>query len=390
MYSEPVAMAWTKYQIVLAVVLVVTGSINTLTTKWADRMTAKGSDGVERKFDHPFVQSCAMFLGEMLCLLVFEIISCIYYSRTETVAEPSILRGRRDYNPFVLLPPALCDMVATSVMYIGLNLTNASSFQMLRGAVIVFVGIFSRIFLHRILTLREWIGILFVILGLVVVSLSDLGSDSSGNAGGTNVILGDALIIGAQIIAATQMVLEEKFVSGLDIPPMQAVGWEGVFGLVIMGLLQIPFYYIHVPPPFSDNASSSLEDVPDAFAQMADNNLILVALLGTVVSIAFFNFAGISTTKEISATTRMILDSVRTLVIWIGSVSLRWQSFHYLQVIGFIILLLGMCLYNNILVPQAFNKIKALICRRRSTNADLEDPLVSNQPADTHGSGAIN
>ncbi|XP_047113740.1 solute carrier family 35 member F6 [Schistocerca piceifrons] len=384
-------MAWTKYQIVLAVVLVVTGSINTLTTKWADRMTAKGSDGVERKFDHPFVQSCAMFLGEMLCLLAFEIISCIYYSRTENVEEPSILRGRRDYNPFVLLPPALCDMVATSVMYIGLNLTNASSFQMLRGAVIVFVGIFSRIFLHRILTIREWIGILFVILGLVVVSLSDLGSDSSGSTGGTtNVILGDVLIIGAQIIAATQMVLEEKFVSGLDIPPMQAVGWEGVFGLVIMGLLQIPFYYIHVPPPFSDNASSSLEDVPDAFAQMADNNLILVALLGTVVSIAFFNFAGISTTKEISATTRMILDSVRTLVIWIGSVSFQWQSFHYLQVIGFIILLLGMCLYNNILVPQAFNKIKAMICRRQSSNADLEDPLVSNQPADAHETGAIN
>ncbi|XP_049830054.1 solute carrier family 35 member F6 [Schistocerca gregaria] len=384
-------MAWTKYQIVLAVVLVVTGSINTLTTKWADRMTAKGSDGVERKFDHPFVQSCAMFLGEMLCLLAFEIISCIYYSRTENVEEPSILRGRRDYNPFVLLPPALCDMVATSVMYIGLNLTNASSFQMLRGAVIVFVGIFSRIFLHRILSIREWIGILFVILGLVVVSLSDLGSDSSGSTGGTtNVILGDVLIIGAQVIAATQMVLEEKFVSGLDIPPMQAVGWEGVFGLVIMGLLQIPFYYIHVPPPFSDNASSSLEDVPDAFAQMADNNLILVALLGTVVSIAFFNFAGISTTKEISATTRMILDSVRTLVIWIGSVSFRWQSFHYLQVIGFIILLLGMCLYNNILVPQAFNKIKAMICRRQSSNADLEDPLVSNQPADAHETGAIN
>ncbi|XP_046997889.1 solute carrier family 35 member F6 [Schistocerca americana] len=384
-------MAWTKYQIVLAVVLVVTGSINTLTTKWADRMTAKGSDGVERKFDHPFVQSCAMFLGEMLCLLAFEIISCIYYSRTENVEEPSILRGRRDYNPFVLLPPALCDMVATSVMYIGLNLTNASSFQMLRGAVIVFVGIFSRIFLHRILTIREWIGILFVILGLVVVSLSDLGSDSSGSTGGTtNVILGDVLIIGAQIIAATQMVLEEKFVSGLDIPPMQAVGWEGVFGLVIMGLLQIPFYYIHVSPPFSDNASSSLEDVPDAFAQMADNNLILVALLGTVVSIAFFNFAGISTTKEISATTRMILDSVRTLVIWIGSVSFRWQSFHYLQVIGFIILLLGMCLYNNILVPQAFNKIKAMICRTQSSNADLEDPLVSNQPADAHETGAVN
>jgi hypothetical protein len=40
---------------------------------------------------------------------------------------------------------------------------------------------------------------------------------------------GDLLIIGAQVVAASQMVLEEKFVSGLDIPALQAVGWEGKY-----------------------------------------------------------------------------------------------------------------------------------------------------------------
>lgn len=49
-------------------------------------------------------------------------------------------------------------------------------------------------------------------------------------------------------------------------------------------------------------------------------------------SIAFFNFAGISVTKEISATTRMILDSIRTVIIWVISLTFRWQAFHYLQV----------------------------------------------------------
>lgn len=37
------------------------------------------------------------------------------------------------WNPLIFLPPALCDMTATSIMYVGLNLTYASSFQMLRG-----------------------------------------------------------------------------------------------------------------------------------------------------------------------------------------------------------------------------------------------------------------
>jgi len=59
-------------------------------------------------------------------------------------------------------------------------------------------------------------------------------------------------------------------------------------------------------------------------------------LTGTILSIAFFNFAGVTVTKEISATTRMVLDSVRTLFIYVVSLALRWQTFFWLQVIIFV------------------------------------------------------
>jgi hypothetical protein len=59
---------------------------------------------------------------------------------------------------------------------------------------------------------------------------------------------------------------------------------------------------------------------------------LILAITGTIISIAFFNFAGISVTKEISATTRMVLDSVRTIVIWMFSIIVGWQQFHVLQV----------------------------------------------------------
>ncbi|KAJ6634236.1 Solute carrier family 35 member F6, partial [Pseudolycoriella hygida] len=72
-------MAWTRYQFVLAVTLVVTGSINTLSTKWADNLSSEGIDGKIRQFEHPFVQACFMFLGEMLCLLAFK--GFYYYYR---------------------------------------------------------------------------------------------------------------------------------------------------------------------------------------------------------------------------------------------------------------------------------------------------------------------
>lgn len=63
---------------------------------------------------------------------------------------------------------------ATSLMYIGLNLTFASSFQMFRGAVIIFVALLSVAFLQRRLVAREWTGIFILVIGLVMVGAADM------------------------------------------------------------------------------------------------------------------------------------------------------------------------------------------------------------------------
>jgi hypothetical protein len=68
-----------------------------------------------------------------------------YFLQDGSQDEIKLLKGNRSFNPFVLLPPAMCDMVATSVMYIGLTLTYASSFQMLRG-----------VFMLQFLYVRPW------------------------------------------------------------------------------------------------------------------------------------------------------------------------------------------------------------------------------------------
>jgi multidrug transporter EmrE-like cation transporter len=73
-------------------------------------------------------------------------------------------------------------------------------------------------------------------------------------------------------------------------------------------------------------------------------------------SIAFFNFAGISVTKRLSATTRMVLDSVRTLVIWIFSIPLFGERFLPLQLFGFAFLILGMFVYNDLLFGPKFRR----------------------------------
>lgn len=341
------------YESILAGVMIVTGSINTLSTAWADNITAVGLEGEEaHKFNHPFLQACGMFLGETLCFLGYlgTMIFTRYKRRTGAEYDRTEDSPPVKFNPLIFLPPAVCDMIGTSLMYVGLTLTFASSFQMLRGAVIIFTGLLSVAFLGRSLRCYQWTGMFIVIVGLFTVGCADIVSGNVASHDINGVIAGDLLIVAAQIIVATQMVIEEKYVVKHNVPPLLAVGFEGLFGFVILSILLVPMYFIILPARYAKNPEHRLEDAIDGLMQLGNNWQISLAIFGNVISIAFFNFAGISVTKEMSATTRMVLDSVRTLVIWVVSLALSWQQFHYLQVIGFAALVTGMCLYYDIII----------------------------------------
>jgi len=445
-------MGWTPFQSIIAIVMVITGSINTLSVKWANVLPSRNMIDQCVPFNHPFLQSCGMFLGEFLCMGAFYVTLCwsarsmrresqddsnkIDEEKEGASSEEELQPQEPELKPFslskayLLLPAALCDMTGTSVMYVALTLTSASSFQMLRGAVIIFTGINSLVFLKRKLEWFRWFGMGVIVAGLVIVGLADVlnpesipcydnsttigttlltttpanitagsittigttlltttpaniigtpadnwtcdtapviplqplcGGDDAANyiAGVPKSVFGDILVIIAQIIVSIQMVYEEKVLSNYAIAPLQAVGSEGFFGFVLMMLVLVGFAYI---PTYSMDWGHSpmypyyLEDAIDGLYQLSQNGLLLFSFLLTVFSIAFFNFAGITVTKELSATTRMVLDSVRTLVIWAFSLIVGWQQFQYLQPIGFVVLLAGMCLYNDLLIRPAINK----------------------------------
>lgn len=328
-----------------------------------------------REFNHPFLQAVGMFFGEFTCLIAFKILH--FWYRRKNVAEnemPASIAGNREYSPFIFLPPALCDMAATSTMYIGLNMTYASSFQMLRGALIIFTGLLSVAFLGRKLKYYEWLGILFVMMGLSVVGISDMFGGESKGKDTNSLITGDLLIIMAQIVTASQMCIEERFVSTRNVSPLEAVGWEGFFGFTLLSLLLIPMYFIDVGNMIFKNPGGRIEDAIDGFYQIYNSWEVSCGFLGTIISIAFFNFAGISVTKEISATTRTVLDSIRTLVIWIFSLSVQWQAFSGIQLGGFLVLIIGMFLYNDVIIRPSLRKFLSSRAHTQEDNEPIQEP----------------
>ena len=212
-----------------------------------------------------------------------------------------------------------------------------------------------------------------VLMGLTCVGSAAFIGGGGSTGGAPNQVLGDLLIIGAQVVVAIQMVVEEKLMNKYRTPPLQAVGWEGVFGMCYMAIFCIIFYHTDGP-----RVGGKFENAFDAWAQFTNSGGIQLAITGTICSIALFNYSGLSVTKEMSATTRMVLDSLRTIIIWVfGLVAIdpndgsTWESFDasgpgWLQIGGFVLLLTGSGLYNEKDIAGTFD----------ATGKPLKEPLI--------------
>ncbi|KCV69544.1 hypothetical protein H696_03965 [Fonticula alba] len=217
-------------------------------------------------------------------------------------------------------------MTATTLMNLGLILTHASVYQMLRGCVVVFTGIMSVIFLKRKQYLFHWVGMFLVIAGVTIVGLASTlmtGGDDAPAA--KNPVLGDILIISAQIFTATQFVVEEKILGKYDAPPMLAIGLEGLFGGLSTAFLMPIFHFA-----IGVNDFASMFDMKFAFMRLFDSPAILISTIGSVISISFFNFFGLSVTKFMSATSRSTIDAMRTLFVWMFSLIFGWEAYVFL------------------------------------------------------------
>lgn len=249
---------------------------------------------------------------------------------------------------------------------------------MLRGSVVIFTGVLSVLVLKRKLFGFHILGMFLVLVGLALVGISSvINKPAAGTAVPSDPIVGDLLVIMAQMVVAVQMVYEEQFIGKYKVPALQAVGWEGYWGCVVCLSTLVVLYFI---PSTAENAlDDRYENSVDAVVQIYNSPDLMLATIGVITSIAFFNYFGISVTKVFSATTRMVLDSLRTVVIWAVSLMIGWQGFAWIQVAGFVVLLLGTCIYNKIFrVPFLAYRTEG-----ESSHALLDNVQQAEKPAPT-------
>ena len=358
--------------------LLITGSINTIANKLQQNTT---SLKIKYKGHQKFITFC-MFNGEFLCLLLYWLKEGRKKNQNQELTEFENLNTKKKAKFWYFLFPALFDILGSSISSISLSFLPSSIYQMFRGAIIIFTCTASIIFLKNKYYRQHFLGICIVVVGLIIVGVNAaLGGKDEFDS---KIILGIFLVTLSQVFSCFLFVSEEKILKNYDVPPLKAVGMEGMWGVGCYIILLFIFYFIRCENWYDilkdnicirdgENGDLRFENAIFAFKQIWASWELKLYLSMYILSIAFFNFSGLTISKYASATSRTIVDTLRTIVVWTFFLVMPFvpedtkETFSWLQLVGFLILILGGLIYNEILVIKFWgfaDNTKAAIKKR--------------------------
>ena len=209
----------------------------------------------------------------------------------------------KGWKVLLLALPAICDICGTTLMNVGLLFVVPSIYQMTRGALVLFVGLFSVIFLRRKLHPFQWFALVTVVLGVGIVGLAgaiykdDKASPAvlihireavaiilreARTPDAFRAIIGVFLIAGAQIFTASQFVLEEYILEKYALEPLKVVGWEGLFGFLVTVLGMV---VLHLAIGRTDAGRYGYFDLVEGWREMTHYKPIAVSSVLIMISI---------------------------------------------------------------------------------------------------------
>ncbi|KAA0183634.1 Solute carrier family 35 member F6 [Fasciolopsis buskii] len=381
----------------LILCMLLAGTTNTVTRKMCLDSSAPGlknnsANGTRtvHLYNKPWFQTFTMFLGEIQCFIVFFILQLLVVCRGSETTHQKIcypnchcsrgskldcvgLLKRTLHWVFLLL--SCCDLLATIISGIGLLYIDASIWQMMRGSLIIFSGLISVIFLRRKLQPFHWTGMLVTVFGLVLVGSKSVFGNETNKHNSLQAAIGVTLVLLGALTSAVQMIVEEIYMQQYGYHPLQAVGAEGVYGTLIVGLLGLPI--VHWIP--GSDINGSYENILDAMAQIGSELSLLINSILYSISMAWFNYCGFEIAKSLSTIHRTLIDALRTAFVWITGLILHYAvgpqfgepfspGWGLIELCGFALLLIGTMIYNQMMDLSFIRG-----CNRTETQTDVAE-----------------
>ena len=161
---------------------------------------------------------------------------------------------------------------------------------------------------------------------------------------------------------------------------------EGVYGMAIMLCLLLPA--VQLLP--GREGGGVHEDSIDTLCMLCASGAIRQVAACSVAAMAVYNVAGMLVTDSLGAVTRTVLETMRTLLVWVlnlllfyagsrggkhgrPSIGEPWTSHSWLQAVGFAVLVVGTLVYGALAAAavacwwwcDALHSSAIVLCQRR-------------------------
>lgn len=339
------------------------GTTDTFLNKLQDRVViGLDAQGNKQRFHHPFLQSLFLFAGESFCLLYLKVMMSLNNKKQpiqdekDGTLEESLVSDKGpvkkiDYR-FYLLVTAMCDLTGTIMVLMAMSQVAVSVYQMMRGSLVVVTAIYSVVFLKRKLFLFHWLSLVSIVIGLAIVGYVNVKSSATIDKNSEltpTTPLGIMLLISAQLFYGAQMILQEKWIADHKLNPLQVVGWEGFWGVLVCAIVLLPLFQ-HISCSGHMCINGKVEDSIQAFGQIDLHKVLILYIVLWMFSVSLFNTFGVYITKFTSATHRTTIQSCQVLSVWVVSIFLGWENFMWGQLFGFVLVAGGTLVFNEIIV----------------------------------------
>lgn len=311
---------------------------------------------------HPWFQSYFIYIGELFIGIIW-ILNRSYIKKEQDEEQTQFKEGFKKLDAPILIYsiPCIFDIISASLLNISLLGLSTSTFQMLRGGVILFTCLFSILILRRKIRNYQYFGIFLTLIGIIIVGLSTMiNSSSSSKSQRTTSIYSIGILILGLSFTSLQFIYEERILDKYNTHPLQLLGYESIFGLVILGIILIIMQNIRCEDTFLEGICSenekgelNIENSLLAIRQILSETSMIFYVIGQTITISVMNLAGVYISKYASSASRSIIGSSKSLIIWMFFIFIEVNSyreyFSALQLLGFLIIVIANMVYNRLI-----------------------------------------
>ena len=316
------------------------------------------------RFHKPWFQTLYMFFSMFLSIFVYFII------QLKNGNKKICLFSISKYSFFILAVPALCDLTMT-VLHIVAFLYLGTSISLIIGFCgVIFSALIERFVLKRKIKNQQLMGIGLIIFSMIFVSLSIIDGTGTPPLEASTIVRFFALTakLFAHLLNAIKNSIEQHLTQTMKIDPTLIIAVEGFWGSLATLLIFVPI----VSTKGNTNQIGFSENFADTFAMLSNSKLLTYLVIFEIFFILFLNIFHMFAIESTSALFETLYGSFQGALIWISQVIAyyllkdskydsyknigeQWTSSSFIQLIGYLISIFGLMVYNDIIHVPLFH-----------------------------------